>query len=145
MGTREELSMPSSGLTATRLPTLNHSALKSRHFMVVKTLTKGRGLTGLHVGINNVRRYFPKGTACIELQLDHLNIRCGLTPDFWQDRPDIYDPRLGAWLEAKHFHAEPGRTSVPLVMIPAGKDAFRLQPVSLNGRAKDKQSSNDAD
>jgi hypothetical protein len=113
--------------------------------MVVKTQSKERGITGLHVGINNVRRYFPKGTSCIELQLDHLNIRCGLTPDFWQDRPDIYDPRLGAWLEAKHFHAEPGRTSVPLVMIPAGKDAYRLQPVPLNGHPKDKQPSNDAD
>lgn len=106
--------------------------------MVVKTQSKGRGLTVLHVGIHNVRRYFPKGTSCIELLLDHLNIRCGLSPDFWQDRPDIYDPRLGAWLEAKHFHAEPGRTSIPLAMIPAGKDAFRLQPVSLNAHARSK-------
>ena len=50
--------------------------------MVVKTQSKERGITGLHVGINNVRRYFPKGISCIELQLDHLNIRCGLTPGF---------------------------------------------------------------
>lgn len=113
--------------------------------MVVKTQSKGRGVTGLHVGINNVRRYFPKGTSCIELQLDHLNIRCGLAPDFWQDRPDIYDPRLGAWLEAKHFHDEPGRTSIPLAMIPAGKDSFRLQPMSSNGHAKVKLPPDQAD
>ncbi|MFZ0744824.1 MAG: hypothetical protein WAM85_10480 [Terracidiphilus sp.] len=106
--------------------------------MVVKTQSKGRGVTGLHVGMNNVRRYFPKGTSCIELQLDHLNIRCGLTPEFWQGQPDIFDPRLGAWLEAKHLHGEPGRASVPLVMIPAGENSFRLQRVSLNGHAKDK-------
>jgi len=95
--------------------------------MVVKTQSKGPGVTGLHVGTSNVRRYFPKGTSYIDLQLDHLNIRCGLKPDFWQDEPDIYDPRLGAWLEAKQLHRAPGRVSVPLAMIPAGKDSFRLQ------------------
>jgi hypothetical protein len=45
--------------------------LKSRCFMVVKTQSKGHGVTGLHVGSNNVRRYFPKGTKNIELQLGH--------------------------------------------------------------------------
>ncbi len=70
--------------------------------MVVKTQSKGRGVTGLHVGMNNVRRYFPKGTRDIELQLGHLTIQCGLKPDFWEGEPEIYDPRLCAWLESKH-------------------------------------------
>jgi hypothetical protein len=51
--------------------------------MVVKTQSKGLGVTGLHVGISNVRRYFPRKVAVIELQLDHLRIQCGLTPGFW--------------------------------------------------------------
>jgi len=51
--------------------------------MVVKTQSKGREITGLHVGVNNVRRFFPKHIAVIELQLDHLQIQCGLGPDFW--------------------------------------------------------------
>ena len=107
--------------------------------MVVMTQCKGRGVTGLHVGINNVRRYFPKGTSVIELQLDHLHIQCDLTPDFWQGQPEIYDPRLCAWLESKHLHGRPDRTPVPLAMIPAGRNSFRLQPVHLNGQAKSQQ------
>src|SRR3974390_964542 len=100
--------------------------------MVVKTHSKGHGITGLDIGSDNVRRYFPKGTQNIELQLGHLRIQCGLAPDFWQGQPEIYDPRLCAWLETKHMHANRNRTSVPLAMIPAGKNAFRLQTVSTD-------------
>ncbi len=104
--------------------------------MVVKTQCKGRGVTGLHVGNNNVRRYFPKHISVIELQLDHLQIQCGLEPGFWQGQPEINDPRLCAWLEAKHLHGRYDRSPVPLAMIPAGKNSFRLQPIRLNGHTK---------
>ena len=107
--------------------------------MVVKTQCKGRGLTGLHVGASNVRRYFPKDISVIELQLDHLQIQCGLNPGFWQDEPEIYDPRLCAWLESKHFHTRKDRTPIPLVMIPAGKNAFRLEAVEMSGQARGRQ------
>ncbi len=106
--------------------------------MVVKTQSKGRGVTGLHVGVNNVRRYFPKQISSIELQLDHLRIQCGLKPDFWQGEPEIFDPRLCAWLESRHLHAKPNRASVPLAMIPEGNNSFRLQPVRLNGQVQAK-------
>jgi len=119
--------------------------------MVVKTHSKSRGVTGLHVGENNVRRYFPKSIAFIELQLDHLQIQCGLDPDFWQGQPEIHDPRLCAWLESKHLRYRSDRTPIPLAMIPAGKNSFRLQTVSpnghianghiANGHIKDKQTS----
>jgi len=98
--------------------------------MVVKAQSKGRGLSGLHVGTDNVRRYFPKNVSTIELQLDHLRIQCGLAPDFWQGQPEIYDLRLCAWLETKHMHTSRDRTPVTLAMIPAGDNSFRLQPVS---------------
>jgi hypothetical protein len=98
--------------------------------MVVRAQSKGQGLTGLHVGTDNVRRYFPKNVSTIELELDHLRIQCGLAPDFWQGQPEIHDPRLCAWLETKHMHGSRGRTPVSLVMVPAGKNAFRLQPVA---------------
>jgi hypothetical protein len=107
--------------------------------MVVKTQSKGRGLTGLHVGSTNVRRYFPKDLSVIELELDHLQIQCSLDPGFWQDEPEIYDPRLCAWLESKNFHTRPDRTPVPLVMIPSGRNSFKLQPVRLQGEARIKQ------
>jgi hypothetical protein len=100
--------------------------------MVVKTQSKGRGLTGLNVGTSNVRRYFPKHVSVIELQLDHLQIRCGLAPDFWQGQPEIYDPRLCAWLEMRHMHGQPDRAPIPLAMIPAGNNSFKLQPVSVS-------------
>jgi len=99
--------------------------------MVVKTQSKGHGLTGLHVGRDNVRRYFPKGTQDIELQLGHLRIQCGLKPDFWQGQPEIYDPRLCAWLESKNLHGTANRLPVPLAMIPAGDNSFQLEPMSL--------------
>jgi len=106
-------------------------------FMVVKTQSKGHGVTGLHVGTDNVRRYFPKGTKNIELQLGHLRIQCGLKPDFWQGQPEIYDPRLCAWLESKNLHGTANRT-VPMSMIPAGENSFQLQPVSVVARTRSK-------
>lgn len=101
--------------------------------MVVKTHSKGRGNTGLLVGNSNVRRYFPKNMAVVELQLDHVQIQCGLRPDFWQGRPEIHDPRLCAWLESKNLHGAPNRPDIPLALIPSGQNSFRLQPVSING------------
>lgn len=100
--------------------------------MVVKAQSKGRGLSGLLVGTDNVRRYFPKEVSSIELQLDHLRIQCGLAPDFWQGQPEIFDPRLCAWLETKHMHSSRDRHPVTLNMVPAGKGAFRLQPMSVD-------------
>lgn len=102
--------------------------------MVVRTQCKGRGITGLHVGVNNVRRYFSKATPFIDLQLDHLRIRCGLSPEFWHGHPDIFDPRLCAWLEARHMHDRCDRSPVALAMIPAGENSFRLQPVERKSR-----------
>lgn len=97
--------------------------------MVVKTQNKGRGITGLLVGAQNVRRYFPKHLSVIELQLDHLQIQCNLNPDFWQDQPEIVDARLGAWLESKHWSSTGGRNAIPLALIPEGKNSFRLKKV----------------
>ena len=103
--------------------------------MVVKTQSKGRGLTGLHVGATNVRRYFPKDMSVIELQLDHLRIQCGLEPNFWQDQPEIHDPRLCVWLESKNLTGRTDRAPVSLAMIPSGKNSFRLRPVSAHAHS----------
>ena len=97
--------------------------------MVVKTQTKGHGITTLHVGVRNVRRYFPNRVAAIDLLLDHLQIQCGLNPDFWDGLPEISDPRLCSWLESKQSHVAGNRTSIPLAMVPQGKNSYRLQTV----------------
>ena len=97
--------------------------------MVVKTQLRGGEVTGLHVGARNVRRYFPKGVRVIELQLDHLQIQCGLTPDFWRGHPEICDPRLCEWLDFKVVHRMGEEKQVKLAMTPAGKSVFRLRSV----------------
>jgi hypothetical protein len=89
--------------------------------MVVRTRTKGREITGVQVGASNVRRYFPRDSEVVELELDHLKIQCGLDPRFWMDQPEIHDPRLAAWLESKNFHQQHSWAPTPLAMIPAGK------------------------
>lgn len=109
--------------------------------MLVKVENRGSSITGLHVGATNVRRYFSKHTSAIELLLDHLQIECGLKPEFWQGDGEINDPRLCAWLELKNSAGLPSRTPPPLAMIPAGKNCFRLQPVSVNGHVRRKHAS----
>ena len=120
------------------LSTVERWALNGRHAMVVTTQSKGLEITGLQVGANNVRRYFPKDATVVELQLDHLQIQCWLEPDFWQGQPEIRDPRLGAWLESKNFHVRPSRDPIPLAMIPNGKNCFRLRLIVWNGHTRNK-------
>jgi len=97
--------------------------------MVVKTQLRGGEVTGLHVGARNVRRYFPKSVRIIELQLDHLQIQCGLPPDFWKGQPEISDPRLCEWLDFKVVHRMGEQKQLKLAMTPAGKSVFRLRSV----------------
>ena len=109
--------------------------------MVVRTLSDGRTVTGIYIGTRNARRNFPERTKIIELQLGHVHIRCELPPEFWRGQPEIRDPRLCDWLELKVFHGRSCRTPVPLVMLAAGKNVFRLHPLKLppssaNGLAK---------
>jgi hypothetical protein len=104
--------------------------------MVVKTQYEGHRVSGLYVGVNNVRRYFSKRIQAIELQLDHLRIECGLPSRFWEGQPEIHDPRLCDWLESKNLHERPSRTPVPLAMIPAGKNSFKLASISRNGNGR---------
>lgn len=98
--------------------------------MVVISQCSGHRVTGLYVGASNVRRYFPKRVKEIELQLDHLRIECWLNPDFWQDQPEIHDPRLCLWLESKQRNGS-GYAPASMAMIPSGKNSFILGPASL--------------
>ena len=130
----------SNRLFLAQIPRLTSSRVEQQVRMVVKTQSKGLGVTGLHVGASNVRRYFPKKISSIELQLDHLQIQCGLKPNFWRGEPEIFDPRLCAWLEARHMHTKLDRAPIPLAMIPEGKNSYRLQPLCLNRQVRAKLS-----
>lgn len=95
--------------------------------MLVEVQHKGHHVMGLNVGASNVRRYFPRGTSSIDLHLDHLEIQCQLQPTFWKSEPQISDPRLSAWLEAKNLRKAGGRDRVVLNLVPDDKRSFRLQ------------------
>jgi hypothetical protein len=86
---------------------------------------KGRSITGLRVGMSNVRRYFRAGLKAIDLDLGHLRIRCDLPTSFWRDRPEISDPRLCAWLQNKFSRENLNGAPLLLEMVPAG-DGYRL-------------------
>jgi hypothetical protein len=98
--------------------------------MVVKAQCIGHRIIGLYVGAKNVRQYFPRHIANIDLQLDHLRIQCGLTPHFWKDLPEIHDSRLCDWLESKQLHG--WGELMALEMIPTGENSFILGPMSLD-------------
>jgi hypothetical protein len=102
--------------------------------MVVKTQYDGSRVSGLYVGAHNVKRYFSKRVQEVELQLDHLQIQCGLTDRFWDGQPEIHDARLCDWLESKHFRDKPSRTPVPLALIPSGRNSFKVAPLDSNGK-----------
>jgi len=104
--------------------------------MVVKTQYAGHRISGLWVGVNNVRRYFSKRNPIVEIQLDHLQIQCGLTPRFWHGQPEIDDPRLCVWLEAKHPQNGSWPSPIPMALIPAGKNSFKLAAIAREGGGK---------
>lgn len=98
--------------------------------MVVKTRSKDGRIVGLDVGVKNVRHYFPKAVSKISLQLGHLHIDCALTPEFWQDQPQIRDARLADWLESSHLRPRANRGSISLIMTRIGENSFELRPAT---------------
>jgi hypothetical protein len=95
--------------------------------MLVRAQSKGRGIYGLLLKAEDVRRHFPKNTPAIELKLGELRIDCELTPDFWRGRPEISDRRLCEWLEFKVFRGRPYRKPLALEMTNAGDNSFTLE------------------
>ena len=96
--------------------------------MLVKTYKDGLSRTGLHIGQANAMRYFSRRKPSIELRLDDLHIQCTLSPDFWQGRPEIHDPRLSEWLEFKVARRSAAREPILLTLVPSGDGTFVLRP-----------------
>lgn len=93
--------------------------------MIVRMQNKGRSITGIRIRMADARRHFPYATRAIDLELDHLRIRCDLNGNFWRGCPEISDPRLGAWLEAKSFGKETASSCVSIEMVRTG-DCYQL-------------------
>lgn len=107
--------------------------------MVVTTQENGLEFLGLHVGAANVRRYFPRSMGAVELRLGDLRIQCKLEPGFWDGRPEIRDPRLGAWLKFKVARERPSRMPVSLALEKTEGDTFTLKPVLPEVKRADRQ------
>lgn len=99
--------------------------------MVVTLLYRGLRIAGLHVGVQNARRFFPPDTPAIELRLDHVSILCPLSPHFWEDRAEICDPRLCGWLESKFSYRSTARSVPHLTLLPTSPGVYRLTSLNL--------------
>jgi hypothetical protein len=95
--------------------------------MVVKTQQNGHAVTGLRVGAANVRRYFPRTINAVRLRLGDLEIECKLSPEFWNGKPEIQDPRLCEWLQFRRSSEGADRKPITLAMEQSGRDSFTLQ------------------
>lgn len=100
--------------------------------MLVATFNRDPGKIGLHVGVENIQRYFPEGISEIDLHLGHLQILCSLSPEFWRGQPEIFDERLSSWLESKFLHGRPNGLAIRIAMVPigTGTNIFRLRALS---------------
>ena len=98
--------------------------------MVVYTRGKQDGITSLQIGGGNVKEYFSPEVHLIELELDQVQILCPVEPAFWEDQPEIHDQRLSSWLQAKCSTGKLAMRSSPIALVPSGRNAFRLEPMS---------------
>lgn len=94
--------------------------------MRVKLQNKGPSITGIRISSSDALRYFPRGLRTMDLALDELRIRCELPEGFWENRSEISDPRLCAWLELKFHLQRLSATSASVEMVKEA-DGFRLR------------------
>jgi len=112
--------------------------------MIVKMKVRGSCVSSLRIGARNVRRYFTKSVPAVDLDLDGLQIQCDLSQNSWRNEPEIVDPRLCAWLTAKKTKLRVDGDSAVLLMVPAGRNSFRLQAKQIREAATSGRSLNPA-
>lgn len=94
--------------------------------MIVRMQSNGHSITGIQIPISDAHRLFPGGLNSIELELDHLRIRCDLLDRFWLGEMEISDRRLAAWLEEKFYWQKDPKDLESIEMVEDG-DSYRLQ------------------
>jgi hypothetical protein len=103
--------------------------------MIASMQSQGRSITGIRIGTSEARRNFPHGAKAIDLELDHLCIRCDLHTNSLRDRTEISDRRLCAWLEEKFYWQKLPPSPVAVEMVRSG-NSYRLQLVPLRQPVK---------
>ena len=94
--------------------------------MVVTIRHDGRSSSVLHIGQENVARYFPEKFSTIELHMAGVQIGFRLPESFWQGQPEIRDARLSDWIKVAVCHKKRAKEH-QLEMIPLGGNAFHLR------------------
>ena len=129
-GILTEDSLPQSGSLPPLFPRLTSLTLKSRRNGSENTKQRP-DVTGLHVGASNVRRYFPRNarlSSCIWI-ISRYSVGSGLT--FRRTSPR-FSTRDLCMVGVQDYHTRADHAPIPLAMIPAGKNSFRIRPVSFN-------------
>lgn len=103
--------------------------------MIASLQNHGHSIAGIRIGISDAKQHFPEGAECVDLELDHLRIRCELHTDLWGNRAEISDPRLRAWLEEKFYWQKLPTFPVSVELIRSG-ESYRLHVVRLPQPAK---------
>jgi hypothetical protein len=98
--------------------------------MVVRTQSNGTNSFGLRVGTANAKRYFPRTMEAVELRLDDLHIECQLPASFWNGQPEIFDPRLCAWLKFKVLKERRNGNPIALKLEQSGTNSFTVQSIA---------------
>lgn len=116
------------------MPTLSAALVPQKtrdERMLVRTQSRDGRITGLYIGAANARRHFSRAVRCVDLELGHLHIQCELQPGFWNGSPEIRDPRLADWLEARHLRPRNKSDSIELEMTRTGDASFHLEPAAV--------------
>ena len=91
--------------------------------MLVRLQNNGHSIIGIRIRTSDARRHFPTNVKAVDLELDHLRIRCDLKDSFWLNRPQISDPRLRLWLETKALWNNLSR----VLQMRKDGDSYRLE------------------
>lgn len=103
--------------------------------MIVKMQSDGHSITGIRMGVSDARSFFPPGVTSVDLELDHLRIRCNLRSCKRHDGAEISDPRLTAWLNEKYYWRKLPCTPVSVELLKSG-NSYRLQIIPSPGAGK---------
>jgi hypothetical protein len=91
--------------------------------------SNGGGTYGIRVGFPNRHKFFDESWAEIEVEIDGVVQRFGLTDGFWHHCPEFRDkgaPVIREWLRRNRTLEWPKGNPPQAQLIPLGGNRFRL-------------------
>lgn len=99
--------------------------------MQASAWSNSRSTYGISVGFPNRREFFDESWTEIEVDIDGVVHRFGLSDGFWHDCPEFRDrgaPIVREWLRRHHTLEWPKQHPPQVQLIPLGGNRFRLAP-----------------